>query len=462
MSGPAPGAPEVLGSRTSARRAVVAASLGTAIEWYDYGLFGLAAGLAINPVFFPQQHGLVGLLAAMATFAVGFLIRPVGGIIIASLGDRWGRRPTLMLTVVMMSIGTIAIGLLPTPAQIGVLAPILLVFFRAVQGFGAGAELSGALTLVAEFYPGRKRGLMTGIAYGSSGAGVILATLAMLTVSQTSRDFFLKWGWRIPFLLSAVMFLVAIWIRRRLEETPEYRAAMRRLETEKTGRRRTPVRDALRSQPGMVVRGFLIWSGHNCFAYLAATFAVNYLITVQRMPSARALMLSLITSIVFYFASLFWSWLSDRVGHRRLIYVFGVAVIVVIAPYLLLLQTGKFWAALVAMAGASCVAGISQGVMGAVVTTMFPTEYRFSAITIGKELNAAVIAGPTPFIATALLAALGGAPWLVVGFVVLMALTTILSMVMRRSTLQAMHARTAADLPAATGAAGLETTKGVG
>jgi MFS transporter, MHS family, shikimate and dehydroshikimate transport protein len=463
----APEVPEVLGSRRNARRAAIAASVGTAIEWYDYALFGVAAGLVINPVFFPEKDGLVGLLAATATIAIGYAVRPIGGIVISNLGDRWGRRPTLMLTVILMSIGTVAIGLLPTPAQIGVLAPILLVVFRAVQGFGAGAELTGALTLVAEYYPGRRRGLMTGIANGSAGAGSVLATLAFLAVSQAPKEILLSWAWRIPFLLAGVLFLAAIWIRRNLEETPEYLAAMARLEAKGKAERRTPVVEAFRAQPGMVIRGFLIWCGHNCFAYLVTSFGVNYLITVQKMPSGDALLLSLIGSITFFFSSLFWAWLSDKVGHRRLLFTFAVVASLVITPYMLLLQTGRFWPAFLAMVVlGGFVIGMSQGTVGAVTTAMFPTEYRYSALTVGKEFNAAFVAGPTPLIAAALLTAGGGAPWLVIVFVVAMCLLTVLSMTMRRTTRERLQARLAADLPttqtaAPTGAAALENEKGL-
>jgi len=445
----APAVPEVLGDPKSARRAVIAAAVGTTIEWYDYGLFGVAAGLVINPVFFPSQAGLFGLLAATATFAIGYAIRPIGGIIISNLGDRIGRKPTLLLTIILMSVGTVAIGLLPTAVQIGVWAPILLVFFRAVQGFGAGAELTGALTLVAEYYPGKKRGLMTGIAYGSSGLGGVLASLMFLLVQKLPDGGFIEWGWRIPFLASFVLFIVAIWMRLRLEESPEYNEAMRRAAEKGKAVRKVPVLTALRSQPGMVIRGFFIWCGHNCFGYLAITFGVNYLITVAKMDPGQAISISLAASGVFFFASLFWGYISDKVGHRRMLYIYGFLSIIVITPYMLLLQTGQFWFAFLAMVGfGALIASISQGVIGAVTTAMFPSEYRYSALAFGKELNAAIIAGPTPLIATSLLVAGAGAPWYVVGFVVLMAAATLLSMTMRRSTLAAMRARAAADIPA--------------
>lgn len=422
----APGEARGAVTSRSARRVLIAASLGTLIEWYDFALFVVGAGLVINPVFFPDQTGIVGLLAVMATFAVGYVIRPVGGVVLSNLGDRWGRKPTLVLTIVLMSVGTVGIGLLPTPAQIGVLAPILLVFLRLVQGFGAGAELTGAITLVAEYYPGRRLGLATGITFGMSGAGGVLATLAFLAVVNLPGDAFLEWGWRLPFLASGVLFVVALWLRRALDESPEYSAAIRAAE-ERDGRvRRLPILMALSRQPGMVVRGFFIWCAHNAFGYLALTFGVNYLATVAEMSATETLTISVIGFSSFVVWSLLWAWLSDVIGHRRLLVVFGVAVIVSVTPYLLLVGTGEFWPAFLAIVGiGGCVAGISQGVIGAVTTAMFPAEYRYSALTLGKELNAAVIGGPTPLIATALLAAGGGAPWFVVGFIVLMAVCTL-------------------------------------
>src|SRR3984893_7848357 len=223
----------------NARRARAERRMRRIIEWYDYALYGAASGLIINKLFFPQFSAVGGVLAAFATFAVGFFMRPVGGIVISHFGDRFGRKPALIFTVALMGAATVAMGLLPNFNQIGIFAPILLVVFRLLQGFGAGAEYAGAVTLVSEYVPRERRGFYTALLQAATVVGILLATLGFLAASYVPEDALLSWAWRVPFLVSAILFFVALYIRNRLDETPEYLVAMARAKARHRGRKVT-------------------------------------------------------------------------------------------------------------------------------------------------------------------------------------------------------------------------------
>lgn len=414
----------------AARKAIFASSIGTVIEWYDYLLYGVASGLVISPLFFPDAVEGVGILAALATFAVGFLVRPFGGLVIGTLGDKFGRRPALLLTIVLMGAATVGIGILPTAETIGIWAPILLVLLRALQGFGAGAELSGALTVASEYTPPHRRSFFTGIVNMTAGAGSAVATLAFLAVQALPQDSFMSWGWRIPFLLSAVLFLLALWIRRHLEETPEYQQAQRD-EAEQL-RNSAPIIEVFRSSPKRAILAIILWSGHNANTYIVLTFALSYLTSSNvGMDRTTALVLSLVGVVLGALATPLWGLLADRVGARKIyvgVMIFGTVAVV---PYMLMFATGNPVLVLLAFLISSCVVwGATQATTGAVTTDLFPVEFRFSGVAVAKEINAAVVAGPTPFIAAALVGAVGGSPWLAALFIAAMFVITIISVVL--------------------------------
>ncbi len=258
------------------RRAVAAATLGTVIEWFDYALYGSASGLIINKLFFPNFSPVVGTLAAFATFAVGFFIRPVGGIAIAHLGDKIGRKPALILTIALMGFSTCAMGLLPTYDQIGITAALLLVFLRLLQGFGAGAEYAGAVTLVSEYAPASRRGYLTAMLQSATLVGIMLSTLCFLAVSLVPQQALFSWAWRLPFLVSALPIALALWITNRLHETPEYVQAMERA-AQQHRTNKVPVRDLIRNSPRELFYAFLSVTGHNATAYILGVFALSYM-----------------------------------------------------------------------------------------------------------------------------------------------------------------------------------------
>jgi MFS transporter, MHS family, shikimate and dehydroshikimate transport protein len=411
-----------------ARKAMFAATLGTAIEWYDYALYGIAAGLVISPLFFPDAVGDTGPIIAFATFAVGFIIRPIGGLAIAHMGDKIGRKPALLLTILIMGIATTGIGLLPTAETIGIAAPILLVALRALQGFGAGAELSGALTVAAEYTPESRRGFFTGIINAVGGAGSALAMIAFLAVSAVPEEVLLGGLWRVPFLLSAVLFLVALYIRRRLDETPEYVAAKARNET--AMKESVPLKEVFKASPRRVIFAILMWTGHNANTYIVLTFALSYLTNTVGFERGEALWITLIASSVGCLSSPLWGMAGDRFGHKQIfggVMIFGALFSV---PLFMLMNTGNWTLALIGLLIAAGITfGGTSGTAGAVSANLFPARFRFSGIAAAKEINAAVIAGPTPFIAAALVSAASGEPWLAAIFISICCIVTVFSLV---------------------------------
>ncbi|WP_152364497.1 MFS transporter [Microlunatus speluncae] len=408
-----------------ARKAVVAGTIGTLIEWYDYALYGAAASLVINHLFFPDLVPSAGVLAAFATFAVGFFVRPLGGVIISQIGDRVGRKPAMILSVALMGGATVLMGLLPGAASIGVLAPLLLILLRLIQGFGAGAELAGAITLIAEYAPRRRRGLYTAIPNAATAGGSALATLAFLAVSGLPDDVLLSWGWRVPFLISAVLFVIALYIRNRLDETPEYVAAMKSA-TERRQREQLPLRELFRDSWRLVLLGFLSITGHNAWAYLLNTFALSYLTTTIGLARTEALIPVLIAAFTGMLLCPFLGLAADRFGYRQVFILGASFAIVWVVPLFLGLSSGNVIIATIVMALAFGLGfGAMAGAQGAMLVNLFPVRYRFSGVAVARELNGVLIAGPTPFIASGLVLLGNQTPWLVCGYLVLCCAATI-------------------------------------
>ena len=409
------------------RKAVTAATVGTIIEWYDYALYGAASGLIINKLFFPQLSPVAGVLAAFATFAVGFFTRPLGGLIISHFGDKFGRKPALIFTIALMGLSTVAIGLLPDFSRIGVAAPMLLVLLRLMQGFGAGAEYAGAVTLVSEYVPPERRGYYTAYLQSATIIGILLATFSFLAISYVPEETLLGWAWRIPFLVSALLFVVALYIRNRLDETPEYVVAVERAEAR--GRAaRVPVRELLANSPREVFLGFLSVTGHNANAYLLNAFALSYMTNTLKMPRTDSLIAVIVATACGIVATPILGAIADRVGHAK-VYALGAIFMVLFAfPLFALLDTGNAVLATVGMGLAYALGfGGMAGAQGAFLANLFPTRYRFSGIAFARELNSLLIAGPTPFIASALVAVSDGKPRLVILYLIICCALTAVS-----------------------------------
>ncbi|MCW5321741.1 MFS transporter [Verminephrobacter aporrectodeae subsp. tuberculatae] len=425
------------------RRVLWASIVGTVIEWYDFVLFAVASGLIFNKLFFPSLSPTAGTLASFLTLAVGFLARPIGGLIISHFGDKKGRKPALIFTIALMGVSTVAIGVLPTHAQIGIMAPIMLVILRLLQGLGAGAEYAGALVLVAEYVPTRKKGYYTAFVLSATVAGLLLASVIFRLLSQLPEEDLLSWAWRIPFLFSAVLVVVALYIRKHLEETPEYVLAVGQADVQKRAAA-IPLGEVLREQPKALLCGFLAMAGANAATYTLNTFALSYMVNNLAFPQSDALNVLILASIAGIVCTPIMGAISDRFGHAKVYALGTLFILLYAAPMFWLMDSKNIALAALAMTigyglGFSTVAG-SQG---AFLTGLFPTRYRFTGIAFVREMNGATIAGMTPFIATWLTQQAGGRSTYLVAYLIALCIISILAILALRNPWCDPHGRNA-------------------
>jgi MFS family permease len=410
------------------RAVVLASAAGTVMEWFDFALYGAAAALFLNRLYFPTFSPAAGTLAAFATFAVGFAARPLGGFVVAHYGDRIGRKPALLFTVALMGFSTVAIGLLPSFDSIGLWAPVLLIVLRLLQGFGAGAELAGAITYIAESTPARRRAYYTSIPNACTAVGLALAVggLALLG-ALLSPEQMLAWGWRVPFLASVVVVGIALYIRTRLGESPAFQNEQRRMRHTT----RLPLMDVLRERRREVVLGFLSVTGHNANAYVLNTFAIGYISTTLHLGARTALLAILMAAGAGIVATPLFGRLADRIG-RKPVFIGGALFVAAFAfPFFMMLRTGSVPVVVLAMMlGYGLGFGAMSGAQGAFLSELFETRYRFTGIAAARETNSVLIAGPTPFIASALVAAAGGQPWFVAFYLVACQAVTVIAVLL--------------------------------
>ncbi|WP_413738246.1 MFS transporter [Sodalis sp. RH21] len=415
--------------QTGIRKAVVASVIGTIIEWFDYALYGAAAGLIINHIFFPELSALAGTVASFATFAIGFIVRPLGGVLIAHFGDRFGRKPALIFSISLMGFGTVAIGLLPGYAQIGFFAPALLVMMRMVQGFGAGAEYAGAVTLVYEYSPVRQRGFYTSLLQSSTVVGILFASLAFLGVSHLPEPALISWGWRLPFLSSAVLFVIALYIRKQLDETPEYLSAVQKAERDRNAHK-LPLKELLTRYPKQLAYGFLVVTGHNANVYILSAFTLSYMTNTLGIAKPQALTALLYAALCGVICAPFMGWLADKFGSAKILILSALFTALFAFPLFALLDTrNMLWITTAMCIGFAIGFGGMAGPQGLLLANIFPTEYRFSGISVARELNSMLIAGPTPLICTLLIEAAGGHSLYVSAYLAVCCLVTLFAVV---------------------------------
>jgi MFS transporter, MHS family, shikimate and dehydroshikimate transport protein len=420
------------------RRVLWTSIIGTVIEWYDFVLFAVASGLVFNKLFFPSLSPVAGTLASFLTLAVGFLARPLGGLVISHFGDSKGRRPALIFTVALMGASTVAIGCLPTYDQIGIMAPILLVVLRLLQGLGAGAEYAGALILVAEYVPAKKKGYYTAFVLSSTVVGLLLGSVIFRVISQMPEEAILSWAWRIPFLLSAALLVVAIYIRNHLEETPEYIAALSRAE-EKKAAGSIPLKVVLKKQPKTLLLGFLSMCGPNAATYTLNTFALSYMVNNLSFSTSNSLNILILASLAGAICTPIMGALSDRFGYAKIYTLGNLFILLYAVPMFWLLDSKNIYLAAVAMIiGYGLGFGLVAGSQGAFLTSLFPTKYRFSGIAFVREMNGATVAGMTPFIATWLTQQAGGKSTYLVSYLIALCLISIFAIL-------ALHRGTSAE-----------------
>ncbi|WP_279156047.1 MFS transporter [Obesumbacterium proteus] len=419
-------------SKKTIRKVMFASVSGTVIEWYDYSLYGAAAGLVINKLYFPNLSPTIATLAAFLTFAVGFVSRPLGGVIIAHIGDRYGRKPALIFAVVLMGIATLALGLLPTYHQIGIWATFALVIIRLVQGFGSGAELAGAQTFVAEYVPMKQRGFYTSLINASTGVAILLSSLAFFLVTQLPDEAFMSWGWRVPFLVSIVLFIVAIYIRKHLEETPEYVKSLEKAVQNKK-RSAVPIKALILNSPKNLVCGFFSLAGHQANGYVLSVFSISYLTNTLGMEKSEGLIAYMISVVANTVMTPVMGRLTDKYGTTA-IFSFGALFLAAFAfPLFWFLNSGSIVLATIGM----CIAyGIghaaTSGAQGAFLANLFPTQYRYTGIALSRELNSVIFAGSTPVIAAALIVLGDNQPTYLIYYLIFCSLLTLLSVQMAK------------------------------
>jgi metabolite-proton symporter len=396
------------GERRELGRVVAASLIGTTIEWYDFFLYGSAAALVFNRLFFPEYDPLTGTLLAFATYALGFVARPVGGVVFGHFGDRIGRKRLLMLSLVLMGVATVLIGLLPTYAQIGIWAPIGLILLRLVQGFAVGGEWGGAVLLAAEHGDARRRGFWASWAQAGVPAGLVLASgvLALLSGLQTDEQF-IAWGWRVPFLLSAVLVAVGWWIRNSVSESREFRVALEQAE----GPPRMPAMDVLRERPLGLLTGAGLRVGENISYYVITVFSITYITEVAKLGRDVALRAILIGSLVHFLVIPLAARLSDAIGRRWVYAVGGLGLAGFSFAFFPMLASGDMAAIVGAVTIALVLHGAMYGPQAAFIAELFPTRYRYSGASIAYQATSILAGSLAPIIAVALYRETGSAFW---------------------------------------------------
>jgi MFS transporter, MHS family, shikimate and dehydroshikimate transport protein len=413
------------------RRAAVASLVGTTIEWYDFYLYATAAALVFGPLFFSDVDPATGVLASFATYAAGFGARPIGALVSGHLGDRIGRRTMLVASLLLMGVATAGIGMLPTFAQVGLVAPGLLVVLRLLQGVAVGAEWGGAVLMSVEHSPGGRRGLFGSFPQIGSPAGMLLASGVFAGVrGALGEQAFLEWGWRIPFLLSLVLVAVGLAVRLTVADSLVFRQARERGELV-----RRPVVEVVRSHRRSVWLTIGMRMSQNALYVLCTTFALTYLAGSTTVDPGAGLTAVIVASAIGLVSTPLWAVLSDRVG-RRPVYLFGaVGAAVFMIVFFLLLDTGS--TALIVLAMVLAVNVFHDAMYGpqaAWFSELFATEVRYSGASIGYQFGSVLSGGTAPLIAAALLLAGGGRPWLIWGYFMLLSAITIVATVLAPET----------------------------
>jgi len=382
--------------RTPLTRVIMASLIGTTIEWYDFFLYGAAAALVFNKLFFPSFDPLVGTILAFATYAVGFVARPLGGIVFGHYGDRIGRKKLLMWSLVLMGLATVLIGLMPAYDSIGIWAPIGLIVLRVFQGFAVGGEWGGAVLLAAEYGDARRRGFwaswpQAGVPLGSLLSAGILALMASM---QSEADF-VAWGWRIPFLLSGLLVIVGWYIRNRVAETPMFEQALNEAEVPP----KLPAMDVFRERPRAVLLGAGLRVGENIGYYILTVFSLTFLVDVAAESRSLALDALLIGAAVQFVAIPLLASLSDRIG-RRSVYAFGAFGLGIFSfLFFPMLASGNDALIILAIVIGLVLHASMYAPQAAFITELFPTRIRYSGVSIAYQLTAIFAGSLAPIIA---------------------------------------------------------------
>ncbi|MEB3766769.1 shikimate transporter [Acinetobacter sp. MD2] len=395
-----------------ARQAAFSSFIGAVVDWYDFLLYGIVAALVFKSQFFPSISPTMGTLAAFATFGVGFLFRPLGGLVFGHFGDKLGRQKMLFLTVFLMGMATVCIGLLPNFAQIGWWAPVLLVSLRALQGFAVGGEWGGAALMAVENAPEHKKAFYSSGVQIGYGVGLMLASgCVSLVIFSLGQDAFNTWAWRIPFLVSIILVAFAVWVRAKQPESVEF---SHQKSQENHPRKRFPILQAIQESP----RGFFyiiaLRLAELLTMYLVTTFALSYSTQNLHMPSQIFLNISLLVGAISCVSIPFFAYMADRFGRKRMCIMGGIIGALAAFPFFFALQNGSiFWIVVLSILLANLAHDMVVSVHQPIFTELFGAEYRYSGAGVGYQIASIIGGGFTPFIATALIAYANG-HWILV------------------------------------------------
>ncbi|MFC7344420.1 MFS transporter [Saccharopolyspora griseoalba] len=416
------------------RKLLAAALIASSIEWYDFFIYATAAALVFGSLFFPDASPLIGVLLSFATFWAGFIARPIGGLFFGHLGDRIGRKPAVVICLILMGASTFLIGVLPGAAVIGVAAPLLLVTLRFLQGIAVGGQWGGIVLLLTESTTGGKRG-MAGT-FGQMGVpfGVISGNLAFLGIgAMMSQEAFLAWGWRLPFLFSAVLAPVVLYIQVRIEDTPVFQELQERKEQKEQQIVKAPLLEVVREHKRSVLLGAGLLFATNTFFYIGISGLLDYGTRELGLPRQWLLGVTLLTSVVGIVVIFYSGLLSDRLGRRPMI-LGGAGLLAVWAfPFFWLIDTGSIWLIALATAIGSVGQSMTYGPIAAYLSELFEPRVRYSGASLAYQLAAILVSGGTPFIMTALLAATGTSASVSL-FLLLMSACTLVSAYLLKET----------------------------
>jgi MFS transporter, MHS family, shikimate and dehydroshikimate transport protein len=389
------------------KRIVTSSVIGTAVEWYDFLIYGTSSALVFNKLFFPMTNPTLGTIAAFGTYGVGYFARPLGAAIFGHFGDRVGRKAMLAMTIVIMGLGTFLIGLLPTYTQIGVLAPVLLVVLRLLQGIGLGGEWGGAVLMVVENADIKNRGLLGAMVQMGYPIGNLAAIGALALLSNLSEADFLSWGWRLPFLISIALAGVGLYIRMRLEETPVFRDIAAR-----NAVARLPLVEVLteHTRPFLTAVGLKL--SEISYAAIAGIFAISYVTSHLGLPRSVILNAILLSAVIGLFAIPAFGWLSDRIGRKPMFFASCLFAMAFAFPFFWLLDS-KNTATITLTVVAAILFGqlIGFGVGAPWYSELFSARLRYSGASLGFQIGAAISGGLTPFAAASFMAWTGNATW---------------------------------------------------
>lgn len=410
------------------RRLMAAGLVGSSLEWYDFFIYATAAALVFPKLFFPEATPIVALLLSFSTFWAGFIARPIGGLVFGHVGDRVGRKPALVICLALMAVATFLIGLLPTTASIGVGAPLLLVLLRFLQGIAVGGQWGGVVLLLTESAGPRKRGFAGTFGQAGVPIGVLLGNIAFISATTSlSPEAFASWGWRIPFLASALLFPVVLFIQMKVEDSPVFRELQER-RASAPAVVHAPLKEALRTHRKPILLGAGLMFASNAIFYVSIAGVLSYATTTLGLARESVLVVSLLSSLVSIPVILYAGHLSDRLGRRPLIIAGTVALIVWAFPYFLLVDTGSLLLLFVATTVGGIASSLVYGPIAAYLGELFEPHVRYSGASLAYQLASILVSGGTPFVMTALLGATGTS-MAVSAFLLVMGLCTLVSVI---------------------------------